>query len=191
MEGRGYTYGASLEGDIAALTTGRVMFGYRTQKNPNAGKGGQDYKDVTYGAQLARELSETSTLGVGADRKLYLSAYAENGFYVADSIRGDLSTQTLLGIYARGGLSFQTNSYKTSPQQNNVGGASVLRKDKIRAWSLGLARSLTEWAYLRADYTSERRDSNLDRFDIRTRAFTLQVGLGYFGKPESQVKSSW
>ena len=190
VEGRGYSYGASVEGDIAALTTGRLLFGYRTQKSPNAGAGGQDYKDITYGAQLLREISEDANIGLGADRKLYLSAYAENGFYVADSLRGDVNTKVPLSVFVRGSVGLQTNSYKASPQTND-GTNLVLRHDKIRFWSVGLARSVTEWAYLRFDYTVERRNSNLDRFDINTRAITFQLGLGFFGKASGQAKPSW
>jgi hypothetical protein len=191
VEGRGYTYGASLEGEIAALTTGRVMFGYRTQKNPSAGEGGQNYKDITYGAQLVRELSEDTTLGLGADRKLYLSAYEDNGFYVADSLRGDLNTQLPFAFFLRGSAGLQSNNYEASPQVSETTGELVLRKDRIGYWSVGLTRSVTSWAYLRFDYTSERRNSNLDRFNVRTRALTFQLGLGFFGQPGSQSQSSW
>lgn len=191
VEGRGYSYGASLEGAIAPLTTGRILFGYRTQKNPNAGEGGQDYKDIAYGAQLVRELSEDRTIGLTAERKLYLSAYADNGFYVADSIRADLSSRVFLGAFLQGSVSAQSNTYRASPQSNTGSGPAVLRDDGIVFWSLGLARTFTEWAYLRFDYTAERRDSNLDRFDIKTRAFTFQLGLGFFGKANRPSQSSW
>ncbi|MEO8358599.1 MAG: hypothetical protein ABI672_01105 [Vicinamibacteria bacterium] len=191
VEGRGYSYGASLEGDIAALTTGRLMFGYRTQKNPNAGAGGQDYKDITYGAQLLRELSEDSNFGLSADRKLYLSAFAENGFYVADSLRSDLNTRLPLSVFLRGSLGLQWNNYKASPQQIENTTTLALREDKIRYWSLGLARSLTQWAFLRVDYTEERRNSNLDRFDIKTRALTFQLGVGFFGKADKGAQPTW
>lgn len=191
VEGRGYSYGVAVEGDIAALTTGRILLGYRTQKNPNAGAGGQNYKDLTFGAQLVREISEDTTIGVGADRKLYLSAYAENGFYVADSFRGDLNKRLPFDVYLRGSAGLQSNSYKASPQVSETSGALVLRKDRIRHWSIGLTRSVTERAYLRFDYTSERRNSNLDRFDIHSRALTLQLALGFFGKSGRQVQSTW
>jgi hypothetical protein len=192
IEGRGYTYAASLEGEIAALTNGRVTLGYRTQKNPNAGEGGRDYKDLTYGAQLVREITDDASLGLGADRKLYLSAYGENGFYVADSIRGDLNTKIPFDFFLRGSGSFQSNGYRASPQSNTGSTERVLRKDGLITWSIGLSRSVARWAYLRFDYTAERRNSNLDRFDIKTRSITFQVGLGYFGKPgSSQVQSTW
>lgn len=189
-EGRGYSYGVSLEGDLVALTTGRLMFGYRTQNNPNAGEGGQSYKNISYGAQIVRDISEDTTLGLNADRRLYLSAYADNGFYVADSAKLDLNTRLILGIYLRASGGLQSNHYKASPQSND-GSTLVLREDRIRNWSVGLARSLREWLFLRADYVSERRDSNLDRFDIRTRAFTLQLGFGFFGTPGGRTQATW
>jgi hypothetical protein len=43
---------------------------------------------------------------------------------------------------------------------------------------------VTRWGYLRADYRSDRRDSNLDAFDIRTKTITVQFGVGFFGSSE-------
>ena len=191
VEGRGYSYGVSLDGAIAALTTGRLQVGYRTQKSPNAGAGGRDYKDVTYSAQIAREISDDTSIGIGADRRLYLSAYEDNAFYVADSLRGDVTTRLPFAVYLRGGVAFQTNSYKASPQFEPSTGQFELRRDKLRSWSVGLTRNLFEWAFVRFDYTAERRNSNLDRFDIKTRALTFQLGLGFFGKPGRQGAPSW
>ena len=191
VEGRGYTYGASLEGQIVALTTGRILLGYRTQKNPNAGLGGREYKDFAYGAQIAREITESTNIGFGADRKLYASNYEENGFYVADALRLDLNTRLPFTIYLRAGGYFQRNSYETSPQLSESTGQFTLRKDKLRGLTIGVTRTLTNWAFLRVDYAGERRDSNLDRFDIKTRTFTFQLGLGYFGKPGHARAPSW
>lgn len=191
VEGRGYSYGATLEGEIAALTTGRIQLGYRTQKNPNAGVGGRDYKDFAYAGQLVREVREGTTLGLGADRRLYLSAYQDNGFYVADSLRADLTTRLPFSVFLRGGAGLQTNRYRASPQLSEATRTFELRKDRLRSWTVGLTRSLTRWAFLRFDYTAERRDSNLDRFDIKTRSLTFQLGLGFFGKPGRQAGPSW
>lgn len=191
VEGRGYTYGASLEGQILALTTGRILLGYRTQKNPNAGPGGQEYKDFAYGAQIAREITDDTNIGFGADRRLYASNYEENGFYVADALRLDLNTRLPFSIYLRAGGYFQRNSYETSPQLSESTGQLTLRKDKLRGLTIGVTRTLSNWAFLRFDYVGERRDSNLDRFDIKTRTFTFQLGLGYFGKPGQARAPSW
>ena len=191
VEGRGYSYGVSLDGAIAALTSGRLQVGYRTQESPNAGEGGRDYKSVTYSAQIARELSNDTSIGIGADRRLYLSAYEDNAFYVADSLRGDLTTRLPFAMYLRGGVSLQTNGYKASPQFEPATGRFELRRDKLRSWSMGLTRNLFEWAFLRFDYTAERRNSNLDRFDIKTRSLTFQLGLGFFGKPGRPGTPSW
>jgi hypothetical protein len=40
---------------------------------------------------------------------------------------------------------------------------------------------VTRRAYVRADYRHERRDSNLDDFDVTIKGFLLQVGIGFFG----------
>jgi hypothetical protein len=190
VEGRGYSYGASIEGDIAALTTGRILGGYRTQNNPNAGEGGRVYRDAFYGAQLLRELSEDTTLGLEAERRLFLSAYAENAFYVADSFKGNVSTLLPFQFSLRGSGGLQLNSYKASPQTND-GSTLVLRRDKIKQWSAGLSRNLADWLFLRLDYIAEHRDSNLNRFDIKTRALSIQIGLGFFGKPGGQARPTW
>jgi hypothetical protein len=190
VEGRGYSYGAAIEGDIAALTTGRVLGGYRTQKNPNAGEGGRAYRDLYYGAQLVRELSEETTLGLEAERRLFLSAYADNAFYVADLFKGNVGTMLPLRLSLRGSASLQLNNYKASPQTND-GTTLVLRRDKIKQWSVGLSKNLTEWLFFRFDYIAEHRDSNLDRFDIKTRALSVQLGLGFFGKPGGQARATW
>jgi hypothetical protein len=190
VEGRGYSYGASIEGDIAALTTGRLVGGYRTQKNPNAGEGGQDYRDFFYGAQLVRELSEETNIGFEAERRLFLSAYADNGFYVTDLFKGNVATVLPLQFSLRGSAGLQLNNYKASPQTND-GSTLVLRRDKIKQWSVGLSRNLAEWLFFRLDYIAEHRDSNLDRFDIKTRALSVQLGLGFFGKPGGQARPSW
>ena len=173
------------------LTTGRIQLGYRTQKNPNAGVGGREYNEFAYGAQLAREITNDTSLGFSADRRLNLSNYEENGFYVADTLRADLNTRLPFTIYLRGGAYLQTNGYRTSPQLSETTGQLELRKDKLRGFTIGLTRSLTSWAFLRADYYAERRDSNLDRFDINTRALTFQLGIGYFGKGNRQGAPSW
>ena len=191
VEGRGYTYGASLEGQILALTTGRIQLGYRTQKNPNAGVGGRDYKDFAYGAQIAREITDSTSIGFGADRRLYPSNYEENAFYVADTLRLDLNTRLPFTIYLRASGYFQSNGYRASPQLSESTGQPTLRKDKLRGLTIGVTRTLTNWAFLRVDYTGERRDSNLDRFDINTRVFTFQLGLGYFGKAGRQGAPTW
>ncbi len=191
VEGRGYTYGASLDGQILALTTGRIQLGYRTQKNPNAGVGGREYKELAYAAQIAREITDSTNIGLGADRRLYPSNYEQNGFYVADTLRLDLNTRLPFTVYLRAGGYLQSNGYRASPQLSESSGQPTLRKDKLRGLTIGVTRTLTNWAFLRLDYTGERRDSNLDRFDINTRVFTFQLGLGYFGKGGRQGAPSW
>ena len=40
---------------------------------------------------------------------------------------------------------------------------------------------MTRRAYVRADFRRERRDSNLDEFDVTIDGVLLQVGIGFFG----------
>ena len=191
VEGRGYSYGVNLEGEIVRLTTGRIQLGYRTQKNPNAGLGGQEYRDFVYGAQLVREISEDMSIGLGADRKLYLSAYEDNGFYVTDALRGDFTARVPFEVFFRGNIVYQTNGYETSPQISESTGESTLRKDNLLFWTLSLTRTISDWAFLRFDYTGDHRNSNLDRFDIKSRSLSLQIGLGAFGKAGRQGAPTW
>ena len=49
--------------------------------------------------------------------------------------------------------------------------------------AVGLSRSLSRRAWVRADYRRERRNSELDVFDVTTDALTVQVGIGFVGSP--------
>ena len=189
--GRGYRYGLTFEGPLTSLTNLRLMGGYQTQKNPNAGAGGRDYKDITYGAQLIREFSESTTMGLAADRRLYVSAFADNGFYIADSVRADLNMHVPLSIALRFSGALQWNDYRTSPQAVETSTTPLLREDRLTMWSISASRSVTERAYLRVDYTVEDRTSNLRRFDIRAHALTFQLGVGVFGKAAATGGPSW
>ena len=48
--------------------------------------------------------------------------------------------------------------------------------DPLR-WA-GLARSLSSWSFLRADYYRDRRDSNVSALSTGTHSFVVQLGLG-------------
>jgi len=53
------------------------------------------------------------------------------------------------------------------------------RRDAIVNWTAGLGRRISRWAFVRADYRRDRRDSNLDFYDQRTHAFYAELGLGF------------
>ena len=66
--------------------------------------------------------------------------------------------------------------------KSDMGGAKAVHLD---AWAPGRA-------YLRFDYLAERRQSNLDRFDIESSALTFQIGLGFVGNGNSKPgRGSW
>jgi hypothetical protein len=69
------------------------------------------------------------------------------------------------------------NRYPTAAPQ-----LGAPRRDQIVDWLVGLGRSITRWAFVRADYRHDRRDSNIDFFDQRTHAFYAELGLGFFAE---------
>lgn len=182
-ESRAHAVNAGVDGEISPLMTGRFSFGYRSQNSPAAGEGGRKYRDLTYGGQLQRELSETSQISVSGDRRVNLSAYGDNAFYVADSARLDFSLRLPFSVSARAGLAAQWNGYRVA--ERALDGTTARRRDRITAWNVGLVRNVSRFAYLRADYFVERRDSNLDEFDVRSRAIVLQIAVGAFGRPDA------
>ncbi len=166
----------TLEGDILPLVTGDVMVGYRQQDNPNAGPGGERYRGLVFGANLAKDFSPSSRLTLGFVRVPNPSAFQQNGFYVTTSGQADLTLPLPLYFSLRGGVGYQRNAY-----QIDVAELGEPRQDDIFAWSVGVGRGVTRWAFLRADYRRERRRSNLGAYDIDTDGFIVQVGIGRFG----------
>jgi hypothetical protein len=182
-ESRAHGFQAGLDGEITPLLTGRLSLGYRAQKNPAAGDGGRSDRDLSYGAHLRREMSETAQVGVSADRRVNLSAYGGNAFYVADTARLDLSFRLPFEVSARAGVAAQRNGYRV--EERGVDGSTARRSDRLVSWSVGLVRNVSRFAYLRADYFVERRNSNFDEFDVRSRALVLQIAIGAFGRPDA------
>jgi len=52
------------------------------------------------------------------------------------------------------------------------------REDDIAGWTVGLSRSLTRYAFLRADYRVDRRTSNLPDIPNTTHSLFVQLGIG-------------
>jgi hypothetical protein len=77
-----------------------------------------------------------------------------------------------------GGVGYHRNDYRTV-----ASGLGAPRRDDVWAWFAGLGRPIGRWAFLRADYRRERRDSNLSAFDIESEAVIVQLGVGLFGPP--------
>lgn len=168
-----------LNGDILPLLTGEVSVGYRDQKSPHAAAGGTRYRGLAASVRLTKEFSRGSRLSLSGSRSTPLSNFEGNAFYVSTSTDAELTFSLPLSFSARSGAGYHWNDYRTVAT-----GLDVPRKERLFGWSVGLGRSLTRWAYLRTDYRKDRRESNLDVFDTRTRSLTVQVGVGLFGAPE-------
>ena len=166
---------AAVEGEIMPLLSGRAAVGYTWRESPNAAPGGQRFRGVTFGAQLKRDFGRSANLVVSANRSTELSNFEENGFYVTTSVQAVLTAPLPLSFSLVGGGGYHVNRYQTPAQA-----LGVPRRDQITDWLVGLGRSITRWAFVRADYRHDRRDSNLDFFDQTTHAFYAELGLGFF-----------
>ena len=173
---RAETYGLTLDGDIAPLTTGKIEVGYRDQENPDAAPGGTRYTGPYARASVTKEFSRGARLSLGAGRSTPLSAFEENGFYVSTGALGALSFPLPLGFAAAAGASYQWNSYRTASSE-----LGAPREDRIFGWSAGVGRALTRWCFLRGDYRRDRRYSNVKSLENTAHGFVAQLGIGWFG----------
>jgi hypothetical protein len=168
----------SLNGELLPLLTGELSVGYRGQDSPNAGAGGTRYSGLTLRASLMRELGRDSNLAIYANRSTPLSAYQENGFYVATGVQGVLTLALAGKFEARGGLGYQSNDYRTIAPEI---GAS--REDRILGWFVGLRRPIARKLALSGAYRRENRDSNIDDLDTDANGFYLTLEWDLFGTP--------
>jgi Putative beta-barrel porin 2 len=165
----------ALTGEMATFA-GELSVAYMTREHPQAAAGGERFAGLVTNARLSRELRPATTLALNLNRFATLSAFERNGYYLANVAEVVLTAPVPLGITLRGGVGMQRNDYATD--------ASALgrpRRDTLRGWTIGLGRGLTRWAFARADYRADRRDSNLDAFDNRTHTLIVQLGVGWLG----------
>ena len=80
-----------------------------------------------------------------------------------------------LALRLTSGAGYQWNDYRTPALE-----LGVPREDRMFGWFVGLRRVLFGRAYLSADYRRERRDSNLDVFDVVTDGFVLRLEINVF-----------
>jgi hypothetical protein len=161
---------------VLPLLTGRASVGYMRRDSPQAGEG-QQFRGLAFSAQLKREFGRSANVVVSANRSTELSAFEGNAFYVTTSVEGVLTAPLPLSFSVSAGGGYHVNRYPTAAQQ-----IGVPRRDQIVDWLVGVGRGITHWAFLRADYRRDRRDSNIDFFDQHTHAFYVQLGLGFFGE---------
>lgn len=199
VESRANIYTLSLDGTIAPLLDGQISAGYRDQKTPNAGAGGRSFKGLVVAGRLEKEFTRSTRLALWGSRDtrvdllrrngLYAttggqpeialpttSAFEENAFYVAKAFNSELQFELPLQLTARAAAQWQNNEYRTvAPAIGKP------RADDFFGWALGFGRSLTRHAWVRIDYRRDRRDSNIDVFDVRTEALLVQLGFGFQG----------
>jgi putative beta-barrel porin BBP2 len=165
----------ALRGEILPLTTGSVSVGYSTQTSLNAGPGGTRFTGLTASGSLEKSFTPSSNLTLAFSRGTNVSGFEENAFYVTNSIGVGLRAGLPWSLALQAGVGYHRNDYRT-----DASAIGAPRRDTIRGWTLGLARPISRYAFVRADYRRERRDSNIDDFDSPSNALTVQLGLGLF-----------
>ena len=174
-ESKVHSISAMVDGEVMPLLSGRASIGYTRRLSPRAPPEGQRFSGLTFGAQLRREFGRATNLALSANRSTELSAFEENAFYVTTSFQAVLTAPLPYAFALTAGAGHHVNRYRTTART-----LGAPRRDAIADWLVGLGRTLSRWAFVRADYRHDRRDSNLDFFDQSTHAFYLELGLGYF-----------
>lgn len=177
-EGEARSLGLELKGELGPLTSAELFVGGRDQENPRAGEGGRSYRGVVVSGTLRRELGREATLRLSGARATFPSSFEENAFYVSTGGGVDLDLPGPLSLVLRLAAGYHWNDYRTPAADTGSP-----RRDTLWDGAVGLARSLSRRAWVRADYRRERRNSEIDTFDVTTDALTVQVGIGFLGSP--------
>jgi hypothetical protein len=164
-----------LSGEILPLTTGNLSVGYTTQTSPNAAAGGTRFTGLTASGSLQKSFTPSSSLALIGTRATNVSGFEENAFYVTNAIAVVLRAGLPWSLALQAGAGYHRNDYRTVASE-----IGAPRRDVLHGWTLGLGRPVTRYAFVRADYRRERRDSNIDSFDSPSNALTVELGLGLF-----------
>jgi hypothetical protein len=176
VESHANTVAVGVAGELTPLLTADVTVGFTSLSAPLAGEGGTSFRGFTLAASLRKDFSPSASVTLLGSRGTYPSAFENNAFYVASGAGVETDLGLPLSFVFHGALGGQVNSYRVP-----AAGLDVPRRDEIWAWSVGLGRALTRWAFLRADYRRERRNSNLPAFQTQAHLFMVQLGLGFLG----------
>jgi len=162
-----------LTGDLSPLTRADISVGYERRRSPRAAEA-RTHDGLGGGLTLRRELGEGSVIELGALRATRLSSFEDNAFYVSSAVAARATRSLPFALSVRAGAGYHWNDYR-------VASASVgePRADRIFGWNVGLGRSLSRWAYVRADYGRQSRSSNLAAFENTTDSFVVQLGAAY------------
>jgi len=176
VESHANTVGVGVVGDLTPLLTADVTVAFTSLSAPLAGEGGTGYRGATLAASLRKAFSPAASVTLLGNRATYPSAFENNAFYVATGAGVETDLGLPLSLVFHAAVGGQVNSYRVI-----AAGLDVPRRDDIWAWSVGLGRALTRWAFLRADYRRERRNSNLPAFQTHAHLFMVQLGIGFLG----------
>jgi hypothetical protein len=176
VESHANTVVVGVTGDLTPLLTADVTFGFSRLSAPRAGEGGTGFNGATLAASLRKEFSPSASVTLLGSRSTYPSGFENNAFYVASGAGVATDLGLPLSFVFHAAVSGQVNSYRVA-----AAGFDFPRRDEIWAWSVGLGRALTRWAFLRADYRRERRNSNLPAFQTHGHLFMVQLGIGFLG----------
>jgi hypothetical protein len=177
-EGEARSLGLELKGELGPLTFAELFVGGRDQENPQAGEGGRFFRGVVVAGTLRRELGREATLRLSGSRATFPSAFEQNAFYISNGGGVELDLPGPLSLVLRLAAGYHWNDYRTPAADTGSP-----RRDTLWDGAVGLARSLSRRAWVRADYRRERRNSEIDTFDVTTDALTVQVGIGFLGSP--------
>ena len=176
VESHSSTVALGVAGDLTPLLTADVTLGFTSLSAPLAGEGGKTYRGSTLAASLRKEFTPSASVTLLASRGTYPSGFEDNAFYVASGLGVAMDLGLPLSFVFHASASGQVNSYRVI-----AAGLDVPRRDEIWDWSAGIGRALTRWAFLRADYRRERRNSNLPAFQTHAHLFMVQLGIGFLG----------
>ncbi len=161
-------------GDLAPLTRADVAVGYERRRSPRAAGEGRAYDGLGLGVALRRELAFGAVVELGASRATRLSSFEDDAFYVASSVSAQATRSLPFALSVRAGAGYHWNDYRVSSAS-----LGEPRADRIFGWNVGLGRSLSRWAYVRADYGRQQRSSNLPAFESVTDSLIVQLGIVY------------
>jgi hypothetical protein len=176
VESHSSTVALGVTGDLTPLLTADITVGFSSLSAPLAGEGGTSYRGSTLAASLRKEFSPSTSVTLLAGRGTYPSAFEDNAFYLASGLGVAADVGLPFSLVFHAALGGQVNSYRVP-----AAGLDVPRRDEIWNWSAGVGRALTRWAFLRADYRREHRNSNLPAFQTQAHLFMVQLGVGYLG----------
>jgi putative beta-barrel porin BBP2 len=177
-ESRRHSVFGELRGEMLPLTTGTVAVGYSSQTSLHAGAGGTRFTGLTAAGRLEKSFTPSTNITLAGSRATHVSSFEQNAFYVTGAVEVLLRAGLPGSLALEAGAAYHRNDYRTVA--SSIG---MPRRDRLHGWTLGLGRPVTRHLFVRGDYRRERRDSNIDTFDSRSNALTMELGVGLFAPP--------